>query len=623
MAVQTTGIAFPSAYGGGSQSTGGSGGNVYHVTNVLDDSNIGSFRWALAQPRPATIIFDVSGVNMLTNQLVVKDDDLTVAGQTAPLGAYTISAPPTGNINFKMGDFTPLENHIWRYIKIRSQFYSEKSCIELLGGYGTYYDPGNTQPAYARKLIFDHLSFSWSDDEAFNIGGDNSENITVQNTMFAECVKGSLFGDTQGFEIPMSRKNTFRNNVFYNMTHRVPNINGNSVDVYNNVVYDWTFRLSVVTNGTKVNHFNNYYYKGNRTTLGESYNGQPQNFRWRVNGITYKLSIPETVPATELHTNPNTNIKIYSKNNVIQDLYDGTQEVNDKYIWMHHVGYLPDGTYIIPDDAQKFKAGDEMFTNVLFPFNGNVPNVFLTAEESKIVVPNEAGANKSLNGDGTFTIYRDEADQKYRDIIINDTPLPWDATSGISPPPISASVPSAINSQEFINFQASITGVPINTRPVDFYGTNPHIPKAFLTSKGVTNTTTVHNELAPSGYTWLEEYLNGVDIAGYIPAPTITRTDSNPTTIELGGTYIPPTGTWTDETDGTGNALVTGDTVDVNTVGTYNVRLEYTNSESVLGYLDIVYTVQSSGPNTLYPLTESERLKNKINIISLLKKGSF
>src|SRR5690606_52713 len=62
--------AFPSAYGAGAYASGGRGGNVYHVTR-LDDAftgpqgaqvpAIGTFRWAVTQPRPATVVFDVSG----------------------------------------------------------------------------------------------------------------------------------------------------------------------------------------------------------------------------------------------------------------------------------------------------------------------------------------------------------------------------------------------------------------------------------------------------------------------------------------------------------------------------------------------------------------------------------
>ncbi len=77
--------AFPSAYGAGAYATGGRGGNVYHVTR-LDDypSGVspveGTFRWAMVQPRPATIVFDVSGTIILERNLIENFNDLTIAG---------------------------------------------------------------------------------------------------------------------------------------------------------------------------------------------------------------------------------------------------------------------------------------------------------------------------------------------------------------------------------------------------------------------------------------------------------------------------------------------------------------------------------------------------------------
>ena len=79
--------AFPSAYGAGSDVTGGRGGKVIHVTN-LNASGDGSLQAALESSGPAYIVFDVSGViNLPTNGIVVsKAEDKTVLGQTAPKG---------------------------------------------------------------------------------------------------------------------------------------------------------------------------------------------------------------------------------------------------------------------------------------------------------------------------------------------------------------------------------------------------------------------------------------------------------------------------------------------------------------------------------------------------------
>ena len=66
--------AFPTAEGYGMYATGGRGGKVVAVTNLLDDAQgsiPGSFRWALRQypNEPLTIVFKTSGVINLVTQL--------------------------------------------------------------------------------------------------------------------------------------------------------------------------------------------------------------------------------------------------------------------------------------------------------------------------------------------------------------------------------------------------------------------------------------------------------------------------------------------------------------------------------------------------------------------------
>lgn len=80
------------------------------------------------------------------------------------------------------------------------------------------------------------------------------------------------------------------------------------------------------------------------------------------------------------------------------------------------------------------------------------------------------------------------------------------------------------------------------------------------------------------------------------------------------------TGTWTDVEDGSGNATLGGDTVDVNTAGVYNVILSHTDTDGNTGTLTIPITIVDN-PNTLYNLSATDRLKGKRQLIKLIRRG--
>lgn len=167
--------AFPGAEGAGRFARGGRGGRVIRVTN-LDDKGSGSLRAAVEAKGPRTIVFDVGGTIRLEKPLVVRNGQVTIAGQTAPGGGITVR-----DRVFEIA----ADDVVVRYIRSR------------LGDEGSIESDAFTI-SRGRRIIVDHISASWSIDETLSSGSDYREpkddlrDVTVQWSIISESLRRSV-----------------------------------------------------------------------------------------------------------------------------------------------------------------------------------------------------------------------------------------------------------------------------------------------------------------------------------------------------------------------------------------------------------------------------------------------
>ncbi|PLX88215.1 MAG: hypothetical protein C0618_04755 [Desulfuromonas sp.] len=212
--------AFPGAEGFGSDTIGGRGGTVIHVT-TLADSGPGSLRAAVEATGPRIIVFDVSGTIVLENMLVLRNSHVTIAGQTSPGGISVAGATFSvwahdviiRHMHFRTGTANVVYNRdsngdIIYYDRPQYSFPPDGGVCQgnvttaasgmpcaIAGGANpetldTFSIYGGTMQSWfsgadAHNIIIDHCSFSWGVDETVTLG-TGAHDITIQWSIIAE-----------------------------------------------------------------------------------------------------------------------------------------------------------------------------------------------------------------------------------------------------------------------------------------------------------------------------------------------------------------------------------------------------------------------------------------------------
>ena len=267
--------AFPGAEGGGMFTTGGRGGQVYHVTSLEDGSAEGTLRYGIEKgPRPLTIVFDVAGLIPLTKQLNITKGDLTIAGQTAPGGGICLK-----NYTFRIS----ASNVIIRFIRCRmgDEKQTEDDAMQILSHDDDKYS----------DIIIDHCSVSWCTDECASFYG--MKDFTFSWNIVSESLRNSVHGKgAHGYGGIWGGSNaTYHHNLLAHHDSRNARIDHDYVSTQkgpvtlaNNVIYNWSGNTtyggeSFNATGTfrQYNLVNNYYKPGPVT---------PSNHIWFLDPTT-------------------------------------------------------------------------------------------------------------------------------------------------------------------------------------------------------------------------------------------------------------------------------------------------------------------------------------------------
>jgi Ca2+-binding RTX toxin-like protein len=252
--MSTDQLAFVGAEGYGANTSGGRGGSIITVTN-LNDSGVGSLRWALEQNSgPRTVVFAVNGTIHLDSQIMIQNGDVTIAGQTSAGDGITVEG---ARIRVKADNVIVRGMHFRPGDSANGQDGGDRDGIMV-----------GTTDFQLKNVIIDHNSFEWATDENVDIQG-HVTNITVSNNIIAsglshsinpegEHSKGLLISNWSSTDSAYDTNISVIKNLFANNMDRNPEVRaGQNIEIINNYTYDagygqHTIAVGAGNNGTLV-----------------------------------------------------------------------------------------------------------------------------------------------------------------------------------------------------------------------------------------------------------------------------------------------------------------------------------------------------------------------------------
>lgn len=403
--------AFPDLWGEGADKiTGGRDGIKFFVTELSDSNKAtyhpasngndayytGTLRGALFLQQPRQIIPRVSGNINLNDGLYNlgrNNGDYSYHGHLAPPGGLRII-----NGRHRHTDTT---NVVLRFLGARINNQAGISVTQTLS-----FVRGST-------IAVDHASLAWAGDEIFSIWNNQPgmyDTIIAQHNIMGQAREGHNTGSVLGFSCQndvcqngqnYDTKLSWQNNVYVAVTHRTPNYGSTTngeARIYNNVIYDFSARLSRIHGGDVDMGYN--YYKENPNN---KINAQ------RLNRIHEHPEDPRFTP------------KVWTGYNFVSRFQE-TPKNNDRNTWTSY-----------PDSTKTLSSS--YFRNSPLSINSQFGYQPVSAQEAydELINEREVGYNRQVDKNGNIVFGHDSVDTAYLNGIKNSQNVKVDESNWVHP----------------------------------------------------------------------------------------------------------------------------------------------------------------------------------------------
>lgn len=209
------------------------------------------------------IIFEVGGTIVNYGSMRIKNNYVTIAGQTAPSPGISLQGT---SLHISSGGYHDI---LIQHIRIRTG--DDAS--------GIAYDNRSSIESYGSNVVLDHCSFAWSTDTTVEVDAlyGAISNVTVSNSIISEGLNGSYHSKgnhSTGMLLGYGSSNiSILYNLFAHNDFRNPAINSSSsqdkILLANNIVYNPGYRNMQWDEDSNANN-DEYITEGNIVTGGPS-----------------------------------------------------------------------------------------------------------------------------------------------------------------------------------------------------------------------------------------------------------------------------------------------------------------------------------------------------------------